>query len=85
VKWSLPIVSFCADCADSGAGQLKYFGEAGDVKSHGAFGLGKFLEEHELRLPGFDRDRVLFSEERADILCRERCRRKTRLYHGSGE
>jgi hypothetical protein len=57
--------SFYPDSMDLGASQLEQIGDAGDMQCHIAFGLSKFLQEHELPVPGLQGNPLLVSEERS--------------------
>jgi hypothetical protein len=83
MRRSRPVCSFHPDCINPGTSQLEQIGEAGDIECHPAFGLNKFLQEHELRVPGLQGNPILVSEERVNILGRERGGRDTWLSHAS--
>jgi hypothetical protein len=59
---SRPICSYYPDCMNPGASQLEQIGEVGDIEWHFAFGLSKFLQEHELRVPGLQGNPLVVSE-----------------------
>jgi hypothetical protein len=67
-----PVYSFYPDCMNQGASQLEQIGETGDIECHTAFDLSKFLQEHELRVPSLQGNSLRVSDERTDILGRER-------------